>query len=467
MLTEHIYYVLFLVFISYFILLMLYYLLLGAISFFHVRRRLFEEKEEDYAFLFEKRATVPVSIIIPAHNEEVWIENTIKSLLNLKYPEYEIIVVDDASTDRTVEILDNVLKLRAEDKTYSDIFDTGTIKRISVSERYPNVTVINQTGRRGKARAMNSGLRFAKYDYVCGMDADTIIEPDALLVIMANILRDPEKVIGAGSYFGLLNGFKIEEGKVIERSFSYNPLIAYQNLEYLRSFIGNRLSWSVFNAVPILSGGVSVWRRDMLYELGGFDPGFSSEDIEITFRAQDHKVKSKKEYRILSLPYYVGGTEGPSDVKSLILQRNRWQRVTHETIWEYRHMMCNPRYGWFGFLTFPYFVFYEVFGVFFEIISICAVTYGWLAGILHIGAFLGYLFLMLLVQTSTSLIVLGSFLREQQKVFRIKYVAYLIFLSFFEFFAYRWIISIAKIVGTVNYFRGIRTFEQYQRKTNP
>ncbi|MCX5679219.1 MAG: glycosyltransferase family 2 protein, partial [Candidatus Omnitrophica bacterium] len=218
-----------------------------------------------------------------------------------------------------------------------------------------------------------------------------------------------------------------------------------------------------FNAMPVVAGGFSVWRRDILYDLGGYSAEFTCEDIELTFRVQDYAFRNKdKGYLIKMMPYYVGWTEGPGNTGSLISQRERWQRVTDETIWRYKYMICNPRYGIFAFLTLPYFVLYEVLGVFFELASLAFVVIGWLAGILDIKTFLVFMALMILSQCFISLLSILIFLRNQ-RIFRVGYIAYLTFLSFIEMFWYRWLLSAAKIVGTYRFLRGKKTFDQYKR----
>ena len=295
------------------------------------------------------------------------------------------------------------------------------------------------------------------------MDADTIVEPDALLKVMAHAQKDPDRVIGVGSYFGLNNGFKIKDGKILGRSFSYNPLIAYQNLEYIRSFIGMRLAWSRFNAMPNVAGGFGLWRRDVVRDLGGYNREFTCEDIEFTFKAHDYVVKNeRKDYKILMLPYFAGWTEGPSNIKSLMIQRNRWQRVIEETRWKFKYMTFNPRFGGFGFLIMPYYIFYEVFGSFVEAISVFILLLGWALGILNVKLFLVIFAFMLLTQGLVSALSLFAFLRGQ-KLFKLRYTLYLLLLGFVEFFGYRWLISFAKISGTYSYSRGMREYTMYQR----
>ena len=463
MVIPKIIYAVFIVSLGYFIILMVYYLLLILVGSSEEIRRESQGEDEDYPLFYLSTLRLPVSIIVPARNEEEWIIDSLKSLINLNYPELEIIVVNDGSTDRTLSKLNELLKLGPIDTMYIRHYKDGKVREILKSEAYPNVTVIDKESGHKKAGAANAGLNMAKYDYVCVIDADTILERDALLKVMAQVEKEPDRIIGIGSYFGLVNGFKIKDGMIMEHSFSRNPIVAYQNIEYIHSFIGNRLAWSKYNAMPIVSGGFGVWRKDILYELGGYSAEFTCEDMEFTFRAHDYVVKNKKKgYKIVMLPYIAGWTEGPGNMRSLIMQRNRWQRVVDETIWKYRYMVCNPKYGLFAFITMPYFVLYEVLGVFIEVMSLAFVMFGALAGVLRFDIFLAYFLLMLLSQAFTSLLCILAFMGGQ-RLFKTKYIMYLVALTFVEFFWYRWFISIAKFGGTWDFLRGKKSFDQYVR----
>ena len=462
-LTHQIFVAAFFIFLGYYVVLAVYYLILGLVGFAVGHQRGEEDAEEDYRLLAASSFTLPVSIILPAHNEEAWIADSLQSLLNLNYPEFEIVVVDDCSTDRTLEILKERLELVAVHNPYTDHFQSGRIRGLFKSARHPHVTVLSKENGQKKAGAVNAGLNLARYKYVCVVDADTVLEPDALMRVMAQVEKDPEKIIGVGSYFGLVNGFEVENGNVVGKNFLRTPLVAYQDLEYLRSFIGNRLSWSRWNAMPNIAGGFGVWRRDVLLEMGGYNAEVSCEDIELTFRAHEYIAQHREAgYRIVMLPYVVGWTEGPHTIRNLIGQRNRWHRATMETTWKFRHMLCNPRYGNFGFLTVPYFFLYEVLGIFFELGSIAVTILGFLSGVFDLKLLVGFLVFMNLFQAFTSLLPLVAFHREQ-KIYRPAEFGYLVLLSLVEFAVYRWIIVVARVTGTLDFFRGVRTYDAVPR----
>ena len=456
-------YVVFWVFFGYFIILTLNYLFLGIIGLFERKIWTRREEEEDYPLFYFSTFNLPVSIIVPAHNEEMWIIDSVKSVLNLNYPKFELIIVEDGSTDKTFELLDNLFNLKSIDPVYAHHYKTGRIYDILKSSNYPHVTVVRKETGQKKAGAVNAGLNMARHDYVCVMDADTVLEQDSLLKVMAQVSKDPGRIIGVGSYFGLANGLKIKDGVVLEKSFSFNPIVAYQNLEYIRSFIGVRAAWSKYNGMPNVAGGFGVWRRDIISELGGYSADFTCEDIELTFRAHKYIVDNKeKNYKIMMLPYYAAWTEGPDNISSLLLQRNRWQRVVIEVVQEYKYMLWNPKYGVFGCLTLPYYALYEILGVYIELASIVFVTSAWLLKLLDLNTFLIYIVFMIACQAISSLVPLISFIRAQ-KVFNTKYTLYLVFLILVEFLFYRWLLFIGKITGTIDYWRGIRVYDQYAR----
>lgn len=452
----------FYLFFLYFALVMVYYLFLGVLALFESYRRRKQDDAEEPGVFFVSTFSIPVTILVPARNEEAWIGNVVQAILKLDYPEFELIVIDDGSTDDTMKVLCDLLDLDSEHQPYIDRFNSGRIRRILRSRSHPNVRVLSKEGGQKKAGALNAGMNLAKYKYICAIDADTVLEPGALLKVMTEVQKDPENIVGVGSYFGLLNGFDVREGSIVSRDFTKRPLIAYQNLEYIRSFIGNRISWSRMRATPFIAGGFAVWRRDVVVSAGGFSPDYSSEDVEFSFRVRECGLKAGQNYRLLMLPYCIGWTLGPSTVRSFVLQRNRWQRVANEAVAKYSHMVFNPRYGAFGCFTLPYFLLYEVLGVFFELASLLVVISGFATGLLSFRVFSTFLAFVVMSQAFVSLLALFVFYR-QTKLLKPAHVFYMGVLSVLEFLWYRWILLFAKLQGSAAFLAKIRTFDQFAR----
>ncbi len=441
------YQIAFILLFSYFLLTFIYYLVLGAVSFLEQRRRFSEHAYEDYDSLSLSVFTLPVSIIIPAHNEEKWIIDSVKSALNLSYPEFEVIVIDDGSTDNTLNLLKEAFALKELERLPEQRFDCGKIRAAFYSSITPGIKVVSKDSGYRKAGALNVGMEFARYKYICVLDADTILEPDALLKVMAHAVKEPDKVAGLGSYFGLLNGFNVENGRIIEKSFSHKPLVVYQNLEYIRSFVFSRPAWSRFNATPVVAGGFAVWRKDIILELGGFGTEFCTEDVEITFRVQDHILENKLGYKILMLPYLAGWTEGPETKQEYFRQRLLWQITINEAVWKYRHMFFNRKHGFFAFFSMPYYVLSETLGAFFELISIILVIAGFFAGILELNVFLAYFWLLLLGNALISLLSIFFVTLREPDAFRPSEAMNFIALSFVDIFTYHLLMLAARVAS--------------------
>lgn len=450
-------------YLSYFLIVIAYYFIFGIIGLIEAGRRMHEDQIEDYESLNHSHFTLPVSILVPAHNEESCIRNTMLSILGLNYRNYEVIVIDDDSTDKTFDVLQGMLDLEAEDIPYRDHFKSGTIKGLYRSKRYEHIRVIRKFSRGHKAGALNAGLNLAKHRYVCVIDSDTLLEPNALLQVMTHAEKAPERVIGVSSFFGISNGFTVQDGKVIKRRWRANLLGDFQQLEYIRSFIGTRIGWSRLNSLPILSGAFAVWEKRFLLHIGGFSGQYSSEDMEITFHAQkDSRRGGKAKYEILFLPYVAGWTLGPETIKSLMTQRNRWQRVATEAMAHYAPMFLNPRYGTFGMVTLPYFLFYEVLGAVIEISSVIVTTLGFLTGLMNVGQYASFLLFLVLFQSLTTMIPLWVF-NYRQKLFDTGGLLYMIMLSFFEMLTYRWITTAARVQGLYDFCCGNHAFTRMER----
>ena len=297
---------------------------------------------EDFDTLEASRFTIPVSIISALYNEEpVAVEST-RSLLAQDYPEFEVLLIDDGSTDGTFEKLEAAFDLERREVIYRRVFETRALAGVYRSRIDPRLTVVRKLNG-GKADALNCGLNFARYRYVLGVDGDTMYRPGALLLGMRLVMRDPARIIGVTSMIAI--SFRPEVLHNQEsgaRTLDRRLLSNFQQLDYMRSFFNNRIAWSRLRFMMCVVGAFHIWRRDVLEEVGGFSRNFTCEDIEMTFRVHEKFLREGRPYEILCVPETVATTEGPARIRGLISQRARWQRVIIETLVHYQRMFREP-----------------------------------------------------------------------------------------------------------------------------
>ena len=421
-----------------------------------------ETRVEDFDTLASSPFTIPVSIAAPAFNEQVCIVSSVRSLLALDYPEYEVIVVNDGSSDRTLEVLRDTFDLEPTGTIFRRVLQTSAIRQIYRSRMDPRLVVIDKVNG-GKADALNAAINLARYRYVCCVDADTVYYPDALLRGMRLAMHDPATIVGVTSQIALSGRPEVryEAGRRLI-ALDRKPLLVYQTFDYLRAFVNARIAWSRWNFMLCAVGAFALWRRDVLVSLGGFSSEFTCEDIEFTFRVHEHFRSSGTPYRIVSLAEPVGVTEGPDTVRSLISQRARWQRVIAETVWHYRGMLGNTRYGTVGLLGLPYYVLAEVAAPLFQLLAILAIPIGMAAGVLDWSTFARGVVVIALgsaIFTNAAILVqnraLNTFARRD--------LVYMIALAPFELFLYRPLMFWAQVKGTVDFVRGDRQWHKFDR----
>lgn len=438
------------------------YFALAAVSLFEGVFRARQRDAEDLAGAFDSHFTIPVSVLFAAYNEEVPIVNAVRSVLANQYPEFEVIVVSDGSTDRTLDVLREAFQLEPRHIFYRKRFETEPVRGTYRSATDPRLIVVDKENG-GKADSLNCALNLARYRYVLAIDADTLLAPDALMAGMRLVLRDPGNVIGVTSILGVAEK---PEARIAEprgaRCVDRRTLLAFQQLDFERSYLTARLGWSRFNFMLCNAGAFAMWRRDVLEEVGGFSTDFTCEDIELTFRVHEHFRRLGKPYRILSLGETVGATEGPTGIRSLIRQRERWQRVIMETVFAYRRMLGRPRYGTVGLIGLPFYVLSEIVAPFVESLSLVVLVVAVATGLLDLRVF---------ALTIVSLAVLNGILANvavlvddyTSRLYRLRDLLRLCLLGPFELFLYRPLVMLARARGVVGYLRGDQTWNKFER----
>lgn len=299
----------------------------------------------------------PVSILVPAYNEERTIVASVRSLLSLHFPQFEVIVVNDGATDATLARLTDAFALIEVPTVYRRVVPTAPVLRIFRSLRHPNLVVMDKENG-GTPDALNTALNMAQYPLVCAIDADTLLDSEAVLRA-SRLFAEDDTVVGVGGTIRPLNNAVVREGQVLEVRLPRRWIERFQVLEYARAFFIGRAAWSQLSALMLISGAFSIFRRDAVLAVGGFWTETVSQDLELVFRLHKHHRRTGEPARMVFTPDPIAWTEVPSDMATLRRQRNRWQRGLWETLWHHRDMLFNPRYGRLGLVGVPYFWIFE------------------------------------------------------------------------------------------------------------
>ncbi len=315
-----------------------------------------------------------ISVLAPAYNEESTIGESVRSLLALNYPNLELILVNDGSTDGTLSVLKERFDLVEIHPIYQRTLETKLVNSLYVSRQYPNLIIVDKRNG-GKADALNAALNLSAGKLVCVIDSDTLIEPDALQRMVRPFLIGDD-VLAAGGTIRVANGSRVQRGRVIECRVPGNPIAGFQVVEYLRSFLFGRLGWNLLGGNLIISGAFGLFRRDAVLAIGGYAHRTVGEDLEIVARLRRRGYETKSSQRVAFIPDPVAWTEVPESLRVLSRQRDRWHRGLAEVLWRHRSMMFNPRYGAVGLFVFPTFVFVELLSPVIEAVGLLGLVAG-------------------------------------------------------------------------------------------
>lgn len=346
------------------ILILLYFMVLNcffALSFYVAAKELSStlSQGDDLTakHLLEETFYKPISILVPAYNEEATIIASLRSFLNLHYPEYEVVVVNDGSKDQTVAVMIEAFALVPVNLFGCQAIATKNVRAVYRSKLYSNLIVIDKENG-GKADALNAATNYSRFPLICAVDADSMLDAKALLRSARAFVED-DTLIATGGTIRALNNSDTASGEVLTLRAPQYWLERFQVVEYTRAFLSGRATFSHFGLLLIISGAFGIFRREVLLELGGYRTDTVGEDMELVVRLHRWARDQKRPYRILYTVDPVCWTQVPSDLKTLRKQRNRWQRGLWETLWSHRDLLFNPRYGRIGMVAVPFFWLFE------------------------------------------------------------------------------------------------------------
>jgi cellulose synthase/poly-beta-1,6-N-acetylglucosamine synthase-like glycosyltransferase len=407
--------------------------------------------------------TPPITLIVPAHNEEMFIVESVQALLSLDYPSLELVVVNDGSRDGTLEELKRAFQLRPTRLLYIPEIISAPVHGIYKSAVEPRLLVLDKDSAGSKADAVNAGLNAATSPYVCVVDADSILEKDSLLRIMAGVFSDPQRVVAVGGIVRVLNGCQVAGGELRHVKLPRRNIEILQVIEYLRAFLIGREAWAQFNALPIISGAFGIFRTDLVRQIKGYRSHAIGEDFDLVVRLHRHMQEQGKDYHINFIPDPTCWTEVPGDLRSLARQRARWHKGLLDTLWPNRDMLFRRRYGRIGALILPYMWIFEFFAPVIELIGYSTIILAACLGLLSRQFFV--LFLIYGYAFAT-LISIGSVLLEEMTYRRYsdwREVARLLLYCLFEHFPYRQMTLIWRLQGIWQYLRGDFTWREMKR----
>jgi len=333
--------------------------------------------------LARQLGTLPfVSVIVPAYNEAFTIVDSVRSFLALDYGAREVVVVNDGSSDDTLRRLHEAFQLLPVPIAFEQRLQSELVRGMFRSVREPALVVIDKQNGGSKSDALNAGINAAAGELVLTIDADTVIEADALNRAVLPFLEDPETV-AVGGNVGIVNGCRLEKGRIADVKLPDNWLARFQVVEYMRSFLLHRAARGSLNALSIISGAFGLFRRDAVITVGGFDRTAIGEDMDLTMRLQRHYRGHGRPFRIAFDPFPLCSTQVPEDRASLRAQRCRWRRGLLQVLWRHRVMIANPRFGLLGTSVLPYIVIFDGLGPLLEITGFVILTVAAVSGFLY------------------------------------------------------------------------------------
>jgi cellulose synthase/poly-beta-1,6-N-acetylglucosamine synthase-like glycosyltransferase len=375
--------------LAYFCVLNGGYLMLNLMSLVALRRRSQEQFLDDLPRAYSGLEP-PVSILVPAYNEEATIAASVRSMLQLSYSEYEVIVINDGSKDGTLAVLQREFGLLPFPEAYRRQLATRDTRQIYRSTRHPNLRVIDKVNG-GKADSLNAGINASRYPLFCGVDADSILQRDSLVKVTEPFLRDPT-VVAAGGTVRVANGCDVSGGFLTRVGLPRNPWALFQVVEYLRAFLFGRLGWSAMGGMLIISGAFGVFRKDAVIAAGGYRTDTIGEDMELVVRMHRLLRAQGTPYRVEFVPDPVCWTEAPEDFATLRNQRIRWQRGLSESLSSNWGLMFSRRGGVPGWVAFPFMVAFEWLGPILELGGYVFMIAAFLSGAISWPAFASFLF---------------------------------------------------------------------------
>ena len=448
--------------LAYYLIVNGYYLCLHILALFELRDNVREASWDQPFRRFSSPFYPGIALVVPAYNEAATIEESVQSMLSLNYPELEVVVVNDGSTDETLEKLIERFNLEALEAEVPFEVPSEKIQGTYRSTKYEELLVVDKENG-GKSDALNAGIWLTEMPLFCAVDSDTIIDRDALLQIVKPFLERPGTTVATGGVIRVANECTVEDGIVKEVNLPKTGLPGLQVMEYLRAFYSGRLGLNRINGLILISGAFGLFRTDVVREIGGYRHDTITEDFDIIVRLHRYLTDEEREYSVDFVPEPVAWTEVPSSRRVLGRQRRRWYRGMVETVVTNRGMLFNPSYGRVGTIIFPFFVAAEMLGPLIEGLGYIILPLAWYFGVLNIEFFVVFFLLTTGFGIFLSWFGVFSEVWSFNRYNDPKQILRLLWYGILENFGYRQWKTLVAWQGLFEYFRGVDSWGVMER----
>lgn len=435
------------------------YLVFAFLSYYAIRRYVLMKHYINEEVLIKSNEAIGVSVVAPAFNEGATVVFNVKSLLSLSYPKFEVIIVNDGSTDDSLQKLIDEFELEKVPFYYQEHIPTAPIRGHYKSRNpvYSKLLVVDKENRKSKADASNAGINSSQYPLILCTDVDCILKPNTLVKLVKPFIESKTRVIATGAAIRSSNSCKVKEGFLLKVHFPNKWYPMFQELEYVRAFLFGRMAWSQLNSLILVSGGLGMFDKEVAIEAGGYMHTSLGEDMELIIRMRKVMYDKKKKFKITYIPESLCWTEVPPDLKILMRQRIRWARGLIQTLAIHRKMFFNPKYGRTSFFSLPYFFFFEFLAPIIEAFGMLLILTSIILSFFYVG-FVNYEFLlwtMLFVYLFYINITIISILLDEllyKSYANIREVIKLIGMAMIEPLVYHPVVVVAAIKGYWQFF---------------
>lgn len=423
----------------------------------------YKNKKRRFRNISNQKYYIPVSIIVPAYNEEVTVVETVRSLLQLDYVSYEIVVVDDGSKDSTSQTLVDAFGMK---KIRYPIRKQVPSKEAEVvyecfDQKVPLILIRKKNG--GKADALNMGINACRYPYFICMDADSVLQADSLIKITEPLLAD-ENIVAVGGVVRPCNDVELENGWVKKYQLPKNPIACMQVIEYDRSFLSTRILFDSFNGSLIISGAFGLFKKEAVIAVGGYDSKTMGEDMELVVDLHKYCTVNKKPYAIKYATDAVCWTQAPERLRDLMKQRKRWHLGLFQTLMKHRSMAFDFKSGPVSFISYAYFFIYEFLSPFIEAFGIIVTAAALISGLINWNFALMFALLYMLFGAMLSMTSFFARTQTAELTLSFKDVCKAILMCLFEITFMHFVLTYVRATAFIGYRKKKLHWGRIERK---